>query len=450
MWGAEPDLSRRLSDGPDWSAAAAVAHLLPGYADPSGFLPSFAGGHLGPAPGSVLHHHHQQQLHQAFQQFKNDSLGWPGGAWPPLGVPPSPSSAAAQFPPSSTAAQFPPSSTAAQFPPSSAAAHLFAGADIPVDPMPPPPPPPQQAAVPPSPRSWRGASDAGGGSGTSAGTGAPAGSGTGAGGTMQQRLVTSTPKWFKLMQQPNDRQRKSYKNENRYILPNPLTVCLARPPEQSGLAAVSDGTVACRLVCENGDELGDGKRDCLSGGQRKPLDPERKCMFCLKILETSEGNKFRLLFSVQFTAGSTHYEENLLSHPFKVTSNKKKSGVERPVIHALNPSVGLSSEETEVWIKGEFFADRASIVVKFGDDEARLTETEDNLVCAYAPPRKDLTQNTQVPVTVTNLYSAQPSLTSEGALAFTYVFVADNDQQFGPAPKHEPTPPPNPKRARVH
>jgi hypothetical protein len=34
--------------------------------------------------------------------------------------------------------------------------------------------------------------------------------------------------YFELLYQPNEKQRKSYKNENRYILPNPLTIVLRK------------------------------------------------------------------------------------------------------------------------------------------------------------------------------------------------------------------------------
>jgi hypothetical protein len=47
---------------------------------------------------------------------------------------------------------------------------------------------------------------------------------------------------FRILTQPHEKQRKSYKSENRYILPNPLTVCTLRnEPELQG-------TVVVRLV----------------------------------------------------------------------------------------------------------------------------------------------------------------------------------------------------------
>lgn len=223
--------------------------------------------------------------------------------------------------------------------------------------------------------------------------------------------------YFKLLQQPNEKQRKSYINENRYILPNPLTIVPEDPNDNSKV----EGVVSVCLLYENGEEFGEEKKHLLDGQTLKHLDSEKKAQFALKILETSEGNKFRLKFHINFKLDGIPYQQIITSHPFKVTSNKKRSTIERPRAFNLMPREGLAFSENEVWIKGKNFNDRANILVKFGGHEARIAETEDNILICFAPERPDLIIDTPVEVTITNLHPQGEKISSEKPLVYTYL-----------------------------
>ena len=51
---------------------------------------------------------------------------------------------------------------------------------------------------------------------------------------------------FVLIEQPNEKQRKSYRNENRCILPNPLMIS-ERTSNQDTLPKIENGTVLAKL-----------------------------------------------------------------------------------------------------------------------------------------------------------------------------------------------------------
>lgn len=107
----------------------------------------------------------------------------------------------------------------------------------------------------------------------------------------------SSPGLFMLMEQPNEVQRKSYKNENRCLLPNPLTIC---PREYSGdemkRPQIMDAAVTVQLVDQEGQELTPNKAsilDSVEKGMTQGLDENLTAQFSLKIMETSEGNMYR-------------------------------------------------------------------------------------------------------------------------------------------------------------
>jgi len=234
------------------------------------------------------------------------------------------------------------------------------------------------------------------------------------------KLKKECTSYFQLLHQPNEKQRKSYKNENRYILPNPLTVCLTRQVGEN-LPDIKQGTVTVQLLYDTGEELEDDKKDILSGVKTRALDVEKKAQFHLKVVETSERNKFRLQFTVRFFIDKIPYEEKIISHCFRVTSNKKTIHIEPPRPFALKPSEGYAHSETEIWIRGKSFTDRANTSVRFGGKEARVIETEDTMLVCYAPPRDDLTEDTQVKLEITNFHPEMGSLSATKSLNFTYI-----------------------------
>jgi len=234
---------------------------------------------------------------------------------------------------------------------------------------------------------------------------------------------TQYPARFLLLEQPNVRQRKSYKNENRYILPNPLTICPREESPGEKLPRLIEGVVSVSLVGAEGQELPVTKSNILEspeGGLVQSLDSNLSAHFSLKVLDTSEGTMFRLLFSVTFTLeGIGPCEERIMSRPFQVYSNRKKhiKGQERPTVIDIKPKEGLNSQETEIWIKGKGFNDR--VIVSFGDKLGRIAETTDNLITVLAPTRFDFEVDTSVQVTVANKYSHE-QLAAEKKVTFVY------------------------------
>eukprot|EP01117_Protostelium_nocturnum_P018158 TRINITY_DN752_c0_g1_i1.p1 TRINITY_DN752_c0_g1~~TRINITY_DN752_c0_g1_i1.p1 ORF type:complete len:487 (-),score=193.92 TRINITY_DN752_c0_g1_i1:196-1656(-) len=129
---------------------------------------------------------------------------------------------------------------------------------------------------------------------------------------------------FRLLEEPDEMQRKSYKKENRCLHPNPLVIC--KRDAKGDTQKLADGFVTVKLVDENGADLPTNKSACLEsidGGLTHPLDEDSSTVFSLKILQTSQGQLFRLLFTVSYRGkGQPNVEEKIYSEPFGVYSNK--------------------------------------------------------------------------------------------------------------------------------
>jgi len=231
---------------------------------------------------------------------------------------------------------------------------------------------------------------------------------------------------FMILEQPNEIQRKSYKNENRCLLPNPITICQKEflPEDKRGQVPM-DGVVTVTLVDQDGEELPPNKANMLDSIERsttQPLDENHTAQFSLKVLETSEGNMVRLLFTINYRLKNLgQCQEKILSRPFVVYSNRKKhvKGVdkEKPTLIDLKPSRGEYNKETEVWIKGRGFNDK--VAVAFGDRVAKVVDSSENLVTVIAPPREDIVQDTPVEVLVSNKF-ARELFNADKKLTFLY------------------------------
>jgi len=138
----------------------------------------------------------------------------------------------------------------------------------------------------------------------------------------------ATTNRFILVEQPNDIQRKSYKKENRCLLPNPLIVCRKElsEEEKKDPPVILDGVITLKLVNNDGSELPPHKQNALEsieGGLTHPLGDDQTTCFSVKVLQTSEGNLFRLVFHVSYRIrGQGRVEEHIVSRPFAVYSNK--------------------------------------------------------------------------------------------------------------------------------
>jgi len=230
---------------------------------------------------------------------------------------------------------------------------------------------------------------------------------------------------FMILEQPNEIQRKSYKNENRCLLPNPITICQKEflPEDKRGQVPV-EGSVTVSLVDQDGEDLPTNKVNMLDSIERstnQPLDENLTAQFSLKVLETSEGNTVRLMFMVNYRLKNLgQCQEKILSRPFVVYSNRKKHvkvDKEKPILLDIKPIRGECNKETEVWIKGRGFNDK--VMVNFGDRSAKVVDTSENLVTVLVPPRDDILHDTTVEVTVSNKF-AREHFTSEKKLTFTY------------------------------
>lgn len=228
---------------------------------------------------------------------------------------------------------------------------------------------------------------------------------------------------FALREQPSQTQRKSYKSENRCLLPNPLTIYATTKNVD-----ILEGSASVQLVDGNGTPLPPHKSNLLEsveGTLVKPLEENLSASFSLKILNTSEGNLFRLLFEVTYTTADKGklVEEKVLSNPFVVYSNQKKNvkTTDRPIVYDLKPRRGLANSETEVWIKGKGFdtSSSESVVVAFGKRFGHVVEVADNLITVIAPQRPDLITPTTVSVEVANKHG-EHLLNAEKKLNFLY------------------------------
>lgn len=156
---------------------------------------------------------------------------------------------------------------------------------------------------------------------------------------------------------------------------------------------------------------------CIRG---RPLDEHYSASFSLKLLCTSEGNHFRLLFTVQYTTEDHNkYEEKILSLPFIVYSNRKKamSKENMPTVIDLKPQGGQATLDTEIWIKGKGFTEH--VIVQCGDKQANVVEVYDNLVVCVIPARYDLVQDTPVTIVVSNKVGRELS-SADTKLTYTY------------------------------
>jgi len=209
---------------------------------------------------------------------------------------------------------------------------------------------------------------------------------------------------FCIDEEPNTKQRKSYKSENRYILPNPVVICLRSTTAE--LQPILAGNVSVCLVSDSVKSLPRSKQNSLStpeGSLTKTITDHFTCEFSLKLLDTSEGMNYKLLFVVQYTTVAGKFEERIHSRAFEVFSNRKKSIRVTPALLGLKPESG--NEATEVWIKGSKFTE--NVEVKFGTELGEIKEITENLLTVLTPRMPNITEETTVSVSVGNIYGTE-------------------------------------------
>lgn len=243
--------------------------------------------------------------------------------------------------------------------------------------------------------------------------------------------TTDSPR-FILQEQPNQIQRKSYKNENRWLTPSPLSIRPQDPAPGEKHSKITGGSVTVKLVDENGADLQtqDVPMESSDGQFTQQLDSEHRAQFLLKFPNTSNGANWRLLFIVNFVDEELgNCTDTILSRPFTVTSNIKKkpsasrglksdsehSPDEAPIVDDLKPASGLHNQQTEVWIKGRGFNEK--VQVYFDKQPVKVQERHEHLLVVYAPAREDLSEETSVMVEVSN----SKKIPAKKKLKYTYV-----------------------------
>lgn len=256
--------------------------------------------------------------------------------------------------------------------------------------------------------------------------------------------LTNSSSRFALHEQPSPRQRKSRRNENRFLVPNPLTICPREGLPEEKLPKILGGYVTLKLANKDGEILPEDKQRILvvggsgsgsgSGGEgrassssideeqqgnTKQLDNKLCANYSIKVTETSQGKTFRLLFIVLYRIEGMmggEKEERILSHPFLVFENRAKSlSLQPPVVIDMKPQHGTA--DTEVWIKGKGFGEQ--VRVDFDDKTAKILDSADNLITATVPSF-DFTAERTLTVVTSNKISTEEFLTAEKKLNFVY------------------------------
>jgi hypothetical protein len=122
---------------------------------------------------------------------------------------------------------------------------------------------------------------------------------------------------FVVQKQPKEKQRKSYRNENRYLAPNPLSVQFV------GEGVVPSAVVEVMLADGDGRPLEYERQMELIGERTRPLMADGTAGFSLKMHDTSRGEWIRLLFVVRYS-DVTRPNEWLFTAQFRVDTNISK------------------------------------------------------------------------------------------------------------------------------
>jgi len=125
---------------------------------------------------------------------------------------------------------------------------------------------------------------------------------------------------FRVLREPKPKQRKSYKNENRYLAPNPLQVGWC------GDGDSPEGYVTALLADESGEPLSAERQNELVGEHVQSLNEDGVAQFSLKMHDTSRGTWLRLRFQIQHHSGPQKgLLEWVCTAKFRVDTNIRKS-----------------------------------------------------------------------------------------------------------------------------
>ncbi|PRP77918.1 hypothetical protein PROFUN_08452 [Planoprotostelium fungivorum] len=133
--------------------------------------------------------------------------------------------------------------------------------------------------------------------------------------------------WFYMSQPLKSRQRKSHKNEHRYLSPNPISIDLKEPFKAKDIIS---GAITVELVDGDGQTLEISQRSILEsvGSLKQGLSSELSSYrFSLKINENTRNSPLKLRFIVEFeTQRGDKIREIIMSNEFVVSYSNRDSG----------------------------------------------------------------------------------------------------------------------------
>ena len=117
--------------------------------------------------------------------------------------------------------------------------------------------------------------------------------------TSYSSSLSTIPSPFKLLIEPYEKQRKAYRTENRFLLPNPLILKADECITKKLVYAVAK----VKLVGQHGEDIEamkvrQGQEQPIEGNLMKVFDSNGLARFSLKCSITSEKQRFRLLFTI--------------------------------------------------------------------------------------------------------------------------------------------------------
>jgi len=229
-------------------------------------------------------------------------------------------------------------------------------------------------------------------------------------------------------------QRKSYRNERRYLLPNPLTVQYTGDP-----GAVIIGSVEVFLVNDAGVMFSKEMQDMLEGIKFKNFDDQNHAGFSLLMRTISGDLNLRLKFVIKyrykipprtFSSDKTvdcvkqdvnEYREEFMSNSFRVESNRKKPLADHPCLISIKPSQGPRNVNQEVSLHGTNFGDGKNIRVRFGGLPVAVIGVDKDTITTVAPLRPDLQPNSRVSVQVGQAHPTRGVIWRPESLFYTYL-----------------------------
>jgi len=243
-------------------------------------------------------------------------------------------------------------------------------------------------------------------------------------------IQSSKSEHFTLLSQPKPLQRKSYRNERRYLLPNPITVIYIGDPS-AGIV----GTVEVFLVDDAGVLLPKEMQDMLEGVKFKSFDDQNRAAFSLLMRTISGDMNVRLKFVIRYkvtphsgktastdcSADCVEYKEEFMSNAFRVESNRKKPLADHPCLISIDPCEGPRNVNQEVLLHGANFGDGKNIRVRFGGFPVAVASVDKDTITIVAPVRPDLQPNSRVAVQVGQSHPTRGVIWRPEALFYTYL-----------------------------